>query len=123
MPFTSLSESVCDRVYTEEAQRTSTSPLDTDWSDYPVSDPTEQDADPATVPEADEQNEHPSSPGETTELLFSETCLSYLSQNPVETLSQRSSRQCKCVPVKQQEKLPGLTVYVTLDMFEQGQGR
>lgn len=94
----------------------------------------EEYGDPATVLAPHIQNEvpaepvethHPSFPGETTELLCSEDSPSspYQSQRPVETPALRISKQCMHVPVKQQEKTPPLTVYVTLDMFEQGQGR
>lgn len=71
------------------------------------------------------ETQHPSSPTETTELLSSENCLSspYRSQSSVESPAQRTSKQCNRVPGKQQEKTPPLTVYITLDMFEQGQGR
>lgn len=114
--------------------RTSASPLDTGCDDNPASDQTEEYTDQATVSAPDVPNghpvenvgtQHPSSPEETTELLSSENCLSspYCSQSPVENPAQRNSKQSKCVPAKRQEKTPPLTVYVTLDMFEQGQGR
>nr|XP_046229269.1 interleukin-6 receptor subunit beta-like [Scatophagus argus] len=115
-------------VYPEDAQRTATSPLITGWSDNP-----EHSSVPASLPAPDVQNTHPVEPletqhpfshGESTELLASESMPSspYRSQSPVpvEIPAQRSSKR---VPVKHFEKTPPLTVYVTLDMFEQGQGR
>ncbi|XP_044024261.1 interleukin-31 receptor subunit alpha-like isoform X2 [Siniperca chuatsi] len=133
-PFSNPSESLCDMVYTEEAQRTPTPPLATGCNGNPASEQTEEYIDPAIVPAPDSQNEdpaelvethHPSSPGESTALLSStNTPLSpYRSQSSVESPAPRTSKQCKRVPVKQQEKTPPVTVYVTLDMFEQGQGR
>ncbi|XP_041814733.1 interleukin-31 receptor subunit alpha-like [Chelmon rostratus] len=135
-PFHNPSESFCDRIYTAEAQRPSTSPPAAGSNDNPDGDQNmrEEYGDPATVLAPHIQNEvpaepvethHPSFPGETTELLCSEDSPSspYQSQRPVETPALRISKQCMHVPVKQQEKTPPLTVYVTLDMFEQGQGR
>ncbi|XP_073349115.1 interleukin-31 receptor subunit alpha-like [Pagrus major] len=128
------SESTYDKIYIEEAQRASTSPLDTGCNENPASDQTKGYADPAIALATDIQTEDPvesvetqplSSPGELTQLLSSESGPSspYRSQSPQETPALKTSKQCKRVPVKQQEKVPPLSVYVSLDMFEQGQGR
>ncbi|XP_038583795.1 interleukin-31 receptor subunit alpha-like [Micropterus salmoides] len=121
-PFSNPSESLCDMVYTEEAQRTSTSPLATDCNGNTASEQTEEYV-VAPDPVKSVETQHPPSPGESTALIFSENSPTspYRSQSSVETHTLRTSKQCKRVPVKQQEK--ALTVYVTLDMFEQGQGR
>lgn len=60
---------------------------------------------------------------ETMELLSYEHCPSspYRTQSPVETPALGTGKQFKHVPVKEQEEMPPATVYVTLDMFEQGQ--
>ncbi|XP_070781461.1 interleukin-31 receptor subunit alpha-like [Enoplosus armatus] len=136
-PFSNPSQSICDRVYTEEPQRTPTSPPATGCNENPATDQTEEYSDPPIVPVPDVQSEdpfepietletqHPSFPGESTALLSSESSLlsPYRSQGSLEIPATRTSKQCKHVPVKQQEMTPPLTVYVTLDMFEQGQGR
>lgn len=41
----------------------------------------------------------------------------------MENPAQRNNKQSKHVPVKPHAKTPALPVYITLDMFEQGQGR
>lgn len=132
--FSSPSESLCERVCMEDTQRPSTPPLATGYDPHlnPASDQKEEYADPAIIPAADVQNEKPvepvetlcPSPGESTALLSSDDSPStpYRSQSSVETPTPRTSKQCKPVLLeKQQEKT--VTVYVTLDMFEQGQGR
>lgn len=131
-PFNNPVESNCDRVYTAETQRTSTSPLAPGCQDNPTSDQTEEYADPDTFLAPDIQNEDPeevtpetqhvSPPDDSTALLLSDSCPSspYRSQTSVESPATRSSKQCSNVPVKQPKPM---TVYVTLDMFEQGQGR
>ncbi|XP_070705998.1 interleukin-31 receptor subunit alpha-like [Pempheris klunzingeri] len=133
-PFSYPSESQCDRVYTEEAQRTSTSPLPTDCTaGNPASDQMEEYTDPGSVP-APAQAECPAervetqnlcSPGESTALLPADNNMlsPYRSQNSVEAPALRITKQFKHDPVKQQEKAAPVTVYVTLDMFEQHQGR
>ncbi len=121
-------------VHTEEAQRTSTSPLATGTDDNSASDQTEEYADPVIIAAPNRQTENPSepveteqlsSPGESTELLPSDNRQSspYRSQGAVGTSTQRTSKQCQPVPVKPQEKKPPLAVYVTMHMFEQSQGR
>lgn len=60
---------------------------------------------------------------ETMELLSYEHCPSspYRTQSPVETPALETGKQFKHVLVKKQEETPPVTVYVTLDMFKQGQ--
>lgn len=121
-------------VYPEETQRMPSPLPDTSCSGNPASDQTEQYTDPALVLTPDVQNEKPtelietlhlSSPGESTALLSSGDgpFSPYRSQSSVETPASRTSKLCPRVPVKQQEKTAPMTVYVTLSMFEQGQGR
>ncbi|GLD49584.1 interleukin-31 receptor subunit alpha-like protein [Lates japonicus] len=131
--FNNPSESLCDMVYPEETQRMPSPPLATSRSGNPASDQTEEYTDPALVLTPDVQNEKPtelietqlSSPGESTALLSSGNgpISPYRSQSSVETPASRASKLCQRVPVKQQEKTAPMTVYVTLNMFEQGQGR
>lgn len=132
--FSSPPESFCDRVYTEGPQRTSTSPLDTGCNGNPAIDQTEEYTDPAIALAPDVQNEkplelvetrHPGSCEESTALLSSENSPlnPYRSQSSVEVPAPVTSKQRKHVTVKQQEKTAPVTVYVTLNMFEQGQGR
>lgn len=60
---------------------------------------------------------------ESIELLSSESYLSnpYRTQSPVENPAPRTDKQFRLVQVKQRDKIASQTVYVTLDMFEQGQ--
>lgn len=127
------SESLCDRVYTEDTH-TSTTLLTAGCDGNPASDQTDEYIDPDTFPAPDVQCEHPvkpvetqhlSSPDDSTALLPLENSpLSpYRSQASDEISASRSSKHCKRVSVKQPEKAAPVTVYVTLDMFEQGQGR
>ncbi|KAM9339228.1 interleukin-6 receptor subunit beta-like [Symphorus nematophorus] len=127
-------ESICEPVYTDEPQRPTTFPLATGCNDLPASDQADDHAVPTIRPPPviqnedlaePEETEDLSSPGESTELLSSETSPSspYRSQTSVETPTPRTSKQCKPVPVKPQEKMPLPSTYVSLDMFEQGQGR
>lgn len=128
------SESIYDQVDTEETKCDAISPLETGGEENLNSDQTGEYASPAMTPVVEEHKGHhvqsyeihqtPSSE-ETTELLSSEQCPSspYRTQSPVETPALKTGKQFKHVPVKQQEETPPVTVYVTLDMFEQGQGR
>lgn len=132
-PFINPLECPCDLVHIEEVQGTSTSPLPAGCNGNPASDQTEEYTDPAMVPVQNEdpvepvepiETSHASSPGENTALLSSENSFNpYRSQSSVEIPAPRTSKQCNHVPVKQQEKTAPVTVYVTLDMFEQGQVR
>lgn len=68
---------------------------------------------------------HTPSSEETMELLSYEHCPSspYRTQSPVETPALETGKQFKHVLVKKQEETPPVTVYVTLDMFKQGQAK
>ncbi|XP_031717690.1 interleukin-31 receptor subunit alpha-like [Anarrhichthys ocellatus] len=126
-PFSNPSESVCDRVYTGETQRTPTSPLATGCDGNPACDQTGEYVDPATGPALvdpvePEETQHLSSPDDSTALLPSENS-PYRSQSSAENSASRFNKQCKRAQVKQTEKIAPVTVYVTLDMLQQDQGR
>uniref|UniRef100_A0A8D2ZIV4 Fibronectin type-III domain-containing protein n=1 Tax=Scophthalmus maximus TaxID=52904 RepID=A0A8D2ZIV4_SCOMX len=122
---------LCDRVYTEEMQITPTPPPATGCDVNSAGDQTEEYTDPAQALAADVQNDttvelvKTQVPGESTVLLSSDDGPSspYRSQSSVETPYPRESKPYKRVLGKQQEKTVPVTVYVTLNMFEQGQGR
>ncbi|XP_068198354.1 interleukin-6 receptor subunit beta-like isoform X2 [Antennarius striatus] len=129
--FYNPSESFCAKVHTEEVQTTSTDLLTSGCSDDPDINQTEGRSDGAVTPASDVQNEDPvnpvnvndqSSDVECKKLLSSENSLStpYWSQSPVET---GRTKQYSRAPVQQQGQTAPPTVYVTLDMFEQGQSR
>ncbi|KAG7239712.1 hypothetical protein INR49_028648 [Caranx melampygus] len=129
--FSNPSESLCDMVYTVEPQGTSISPLGSGCNR--AIDKIEEYTDPATLgPNAQneklaelEEKEIVSS-GESTALLLppvDRPFSPYRSQSSVEIKSPGTGKQCKPFPAKQQEKTAPMTVYVTLNMFEQGQGR
>lgn len=130
-PFSNPSQSPCDRVYIQEDHETSTTPIPTDWNSNRASDQIEDYTDIAPAPNVQNEvtvepvQEPLSSPGESTALLFSDNSLlsPYRSQSSVEGPAPKISKQSKQVPVKQQEKTAPVTVYVTLDMFEQGQDK
>ncbi|XP_035534941.1 interleukin-31 receptor subunit alpha-like isoform X2 [Morone saxatilis] len=122
-PLSYPQENIFNVVDPEEVQRTSTSPLTPGCHDNPASDQTEEYTDPVLVTAPDiqsedavehEETQHP----ESTELLSSEGSPSspYRSQSSVETAA-RTSEPCKCVSLKQPDKTPPVTIYVTLDMF------
>ncbi|XP_059211721.1 interleukin-31 receptor subunit alpha-like [Centropristis striata] len=125
------SESPCDRIYSEETLRTSTSPTATVYNTDPGSEQMEEyvDQDMTPVrgkqdrdPVGSEETQHLSSPDDSTALLPPESGPSspYRSQTSVETPASRAGKPYKRVPVKQPDKITPVTVYVTLDMFEQG---
>ncbi|XP_068564446.1 interleukin-6 receptor subunit beta-like [Cebidichthys violaceus] len=126
-PFSNPSESVCDRVYTEETRQTPPSPLATGCDGNPACDQTGEYVDPDTGPAPVDpvepvETQHLSSPDDSTALLLSENS-PYRSQTSAENSASRSNKQCRHVPVKQTEKIAPVTVYITLDMLQQGQGR
>ncbi|XP_034554741.1 interleukin-31 receptor subunit alpha-like [Notolabrus celidotus] len=138
LPFSNPRESWCDRVYPEEIEGSQTSIEPTDCKDKPamvyLTSQTVEYTVPDVVPAADTQNEgpgeavetmYPSTSGESTALLLSESNQSspYRSQSSVQALAQRTSKQGKHVAVTQQEKTETPTVYVTLDMFAKGKGQ
>lgn len=62
---------------------------------------------------------------ESIKMLSADSCLfnPYRAQSPVENPTPRRAKQLRLVPVKQRDRTTSQTVYVTLDMFEQGQSR
>lgn len=124
-PFSNPSESICDAVYTSEAQSPSTSSLAARCDSNPAGDRTEEHVDPPTPtapgdPVKSIETQHPSPREDSTGPLLPENS-PYRRQTPVESSAPRSSKQCKRVSVKETRKIAPVTVYVTLDMFEQGQ--
>uniref|UniRef100_A0A3P8SKH3 Interleukin 12 receptor, beta 2a n=1 Tax=Amphiprion percula TaxID=161767 RepID=A0A3P8SKH3_AMPPE len=128
-PFHDSSASPCDQIYTEETQRASTPPPDADCGGNPTTDQTEEYTDSVLILAPHIKGEIPveplSSPEESTALFSTDSSPfnPYRSQSSVEVSSPRSSKQSKPIQVKQQGKATLKTVYVTLDMFEQGQSR
>ncbi|KAM8831322.1 interleukin-31 receptor subunit alpha-like isoform 2-T2 [Spinachia spinachia] len=123
-PFCNPSESLCDRVYTGEALCPSASSLAARCDSNPAGDRTEEFVDPPTVtapadPVKSAKAQHLSAPDDSMDLLLPENG-QYRRQTWVESSALSSSRQCKRVSVKQTVKIAPVTVYVTLDMFEQG---
>ncbi|KAI4802010.1 hypothetical protein KUCAC02_019872 [Chaenocephalus aceratus] len=132
--FNNPSESVCDRVYTEESQKTSTSPLGSGLNPNPAFYQTDEYIDPdmASAPETDpEERLKPakmqlrSSPNDSIEPLLPENspCSPYRSQSSAENPGKRPNKQNKHSPVRQPDRKTPVMVYVTLDMFEQNQCR
>lgn len=128
LPFHTPSESICDRVYTEEAHRPDASMEDTCCGDDPDNEQTEESSEESpdhiivrsyrqSVKPVQTQN---ASSGETLNLLVSERCLHspYRSQSPMDAPANKQSTH---VLFKQKEKKPSHTVYVTLDSFKHGQ--
>ncbi|XP_056873427.1 interleukin-6 receptor subunit beta-like [Takifugu flavidus] len=121
LPFHTPSESICDRVYTEEAHRPDSSMEDTCCGDDPTNEEAEESSEETPdhiIVRSYRQSVNPvhtqnAPSGETLNLLVSERCLHspYRSQSPMHTH----------VLVKQKEKKPSHIVYVTLDSFKQGQ--
>ncbi|XP_037304975.2 interleukin-31 receptor subunit alpha-like [Pungitius pungitius] len=116
-PFSNPSEIPCDRVDAGEALSppSTSSPAARCDSDA-GGERTEEYVDPPALPAPGDpvkstETRRPSPPDDSTGPLLPENS-PYRRQNSVE----RSSKQCKRVLVK-----PTVTVYVTLDMFEQGQ--
>lgn len=129
--FSTPSESLCERVYTVEPQETPVSPPGSGCNR--AIDQTEEYTDPAALG-LNVHNEEPPelaesdlvSSGESTALLLppvNSPSNPYRSQASVEIKPSGTSKQCKPLPAKQQEKTAPVTVYVTLNMFEQGQRR
>ncbi|XP_063758244.1 interleukin-31 receptor subunit alpha-like isoform X2 [Eleginops maclovinus] len=131
-PFRNPSESVCDRIYTEESQRTSTSPLDSGFNPYPAIQQIEEYIDPDMAPAPEiwpeewvkpAKTQHPSSPNDSIAPLLPENSPGspYRSQISGENPGRRPNRLNKNVPVQQSDRKSPVMVYVTLDMFEQNQ--
>lgn len=126
--FHTPSESVCDRVYTDDADRGGTSMEDTGCSDDDGSEQTEETSDHVVVRSYRQlvspvQTQNAPSSGETSNLLVSEQCphSPYCSQSPMKASVHWVNKQYMHVPFNTREKQPSQTVYVTLDSYEQGQ--
>lgn len=128
LPFHIPSESICDRAYIEETPRTAASWEDTDSGDDSNNEQIEETSGHVIVrsyrqPINPEKAQHQPSSGETSNLFVSQRCLHspYRSQSPVGTPAHDANKQHKHVPLIQKEKKSTHTVYVTLDIFKQGQ--
>lgn len=128
LPFHIPSESICDRAYIEETPRTPASMEDTDSGDDSNNEQTEETSGHVIVrsyrqPVNTEQAQHRPSSGDTSKLFVPERCLHspYRSQSPMGTPVHDANKQHKHVPLNQKEKKSTHTVYVTLDIFKQGQ--
>lgn len=124
LPFHTPSKSIYDRVYTEEAHTIATSTEDSD------SEQTEETSEETTDHVIVRSYRQPLNPaqtqqapsGESSNLLVSESPSPYRSQSPMDTPVHSTNKQYKHALFKQKERKPSHTVYVTLDIFEQGQG-
>ncbi|XP_034435635.1 interleukin-31 receptor subunit alpha-like [Hippoglossus hippoglossus] len=126
--FSNPSESFCDRVFTEEMQKTPACPSASGY--YPESDEAEEYNVHTPCLTSKLQNEkpdehvetHPCSSAEFTDLLSpgNKPLSPYRSQRSVETPDLRTSKQSKRVPVKQPENKAPMTVYVSLNMLKEG---
>ncbi|XP_061843228.2 interleukin-6 receptor subunit beta-like [Nerophis lumbriciformis] len=125
-PFSYPSESLCEPVYMEESQPFTT--LDTQLDLTAV--PKEQYIDPAVITQSNKRPHDPEdtsnqSPSTESAVLLSEggSPLSpYRSQSSVESPSQSGDKECKCLlPISHQESSTPLSVYVTVELFEQYQ--
>lgn len=129
-PFHCPSEILPDRVDAEGVQKPTVSPLDKGGYRNLICAQDEKgavpdDAPPSNSCQVNSEETHQISPSEElTELLPSEGGLPnpYRTQSPVETPAVKTAKQFRLVPVKQRNRTASQTVYVTLDMFEQGQG-
>lgn len=125
-PFHHPSEILPDRVDTEEAQITTVSPPNEGGYENLICEQAKKCAVSNETPSSNQHNSvethQMSFSNESIELLSSESCLSnpYRTQSPVENPAQRTAKQFRLVPVKQRDRTTSQTVYVTLDMFEQG---
>lgn len=127
-PYSNPSESHFDQIFTAGNQKTFTSPPAASCN--PVSLQTEEHTEPAPVLAPEVQNDksaeqHLCSPGESTALLTSGSgpTSPYRSQSSGESPASLTGKQCKRISAKQLEKTAPVTLYVTLDMYEQGQSR
>lgn len=125
--FHTPSESICDRVYIEDAHRRDASTEDTDYGDDPDSEQTEETCDHLIVRSYRQlvnpvQTQHAPSSGETSNLFVSEwhPHSPYRCQRPMETSVHWVNKQYMHIPFDRREKQPSQTIYVTLDSFEQG---
>ncbi|XP_069371346.1 interleukin-6 receptor subunit beta isoform X2 [Paralichthys olivaceus] len=126
--FSNPSESFCDRVYTEEMQKKPARPSARGHN--PAFDEAEEYYIPtaARTPnlQIDKPDEHVEThlclSEESTELLSmrNKPGSPYRSQSSVEKPDQRTDKLSMRFPVKQPEKKPLMTVYVTLNMLKEG---
>lgn len=121
-PFHHPSEILPDRVDAEETQKPTVSPPDKGGYKNLSCEQAKECAVPNETPSSNQHNSISFSK-ESIEPLSSDNCLSnpYRTQSPVENRSPRTAKQFRLVPVKQRDRTMSHTVYVTLDMFEQGQ--
>ncbi|XP_054617660.1 interleukin-6 receptor subunit beta-like isoform X2 [Dunckerocampus dactyliophorus] len=126
-PFSYPSESLCEPVYMEQPQPISTPDTHLD----PTGVHKEQCIDPAVVAEPDKRPHEPentfnqSSSMESTGLLSEggSPLSPYRSQSSVESPTQSGGQEWKrLLPMTHQELATPLSVYVTLDIFDQYQG-
>lgn len=129
LPFHTPSESICARVYVEDAHRRGASTEDTGCVDDLDSEQTEETSDHIIVRSYRQlvnpvQTQNAPSSGETSNLLVSEQHphSPYRSQSTMKTTVHWVNKQYMHISFNQnQEKQPSQTLYVTLDSFEQGQ--
>nr|XP_057913627.1 interleukin-31 receptor subunit alpha-like isoform X2 [Doryrhamphus excisus] len=126
-PFSYPSESLCEPVYIEEPQPISTPDTHLD----PTGVHKEQDNNPAIIAEPDKrphetEDTFNQSSMESTVLLSegSSPLSPYRSQGSVESPTQSGGKEWNCLlPMTQQELSTPVSVYVTVDIFEQYQGK
>lgn len=128
LPFHTPSESICERVYAEDAHRWDASPEDTGCGDVRDSEQTEEISDHVIVRSYRQlgnpaQTQNAPSSGGTSSLVVSEwnPHSPYRSQSPMETSVHWVNKQYMHIAFNQREKQPSQTVYVTLDSLKHGQ--
>lgn len=129
----SNSRSFCGRVYTEEMQITHSPPAARDCNANTSNEQSNNHTDPTVILSPEAQNGEPIDFQGTKCLCFGESTVllspennkfnPYRSQISVDSPPQRSCKHNKHAPVKHQEKSAPVMVYVTLNMFKQGQSR
>ncbi|XP_061563085.1 interleukin-31 receptor subunit alpha-like [Cololabis saira] len=131
-PPSNPTESPCDRVYTEESVTETTPQSAGDADVHTIREQTEEYSQPviSLMPEDDKPAEpagiqFPPSSDESTMFLSSESSpvYPYRSQTSVKVNVARTVKQSKHDSHKQHEKMSMKTVYVSLDMYKQGDAR
>ena len=133
-PFAKPSESLCDRVYTEETPTVATPSSAADYNGHAVSDQTVEYSKPIISLMAEVQDDKPAEPAETqlppsseesTAFLSTESSpvTPYRSQTSVKAKVPRTTKQSRRDSNKQHEKTSLRTIYVSLDMYEQGDAK
>lgn len=119
--FNTPSESICERIYTEEMPQTLFHPSTLTNPSFicdqsNLTTPLQKCERPALTVRIP----HLSNPGESTSMMMTDNIAfsPYRSQTSVESPAPRTSKQVKHLSTKQQEKTPA---YVSLNMFEQDQ--